>query len=172
MCWKKGSWQPVLWTLWGLHKLSTHELLCTGQNPGQMSLFQRMWGTKTWFCFSYRGSLTTRTEYQGWNQPAIITISKMKCWGFLNTIQIPDSERQRAWALLWLSWSAGDLNSHSTELISQPCLKPPSALGVFGCPLLHKEDQHRPTYTNISFSKKYTHSNALGEMPQVLKTSS
>lgn len=35
-----------------------------------------------------------------------------------------------------------------------------------------QEDQHRPTYTNIIFSKKYTHSNALGEMPQVLKTSS
>jgi len=49
----------------GLHKLSTQELLCTVNNPGQKSIFQRMCGTNIRFCFSYRGSLTTRTEYQG-----------------------------------------------------------------------------------------------------------
>lgn len=65
---------------------------------------------------------------------------KDQCWFFLNTIQMPGRQRQRAWALTWLSWSAGDMNSCSRKLISQPCLKPPSALGVFGCPLLHKED--------------------------------
>lgn len=85
------------------------------------------------------GILTSKTEYQGWNQPAIIIISKNNVF-FLSTIQTPGRQRQRAWALLWLSWNAWDTNSCSRELISQPCLKPPSALGVFGCPLLHKEN--------------------------------
>lgn len=120
MCWKKGSWQPVLWTLWGLYKLSTHGLLCTGQNPGQMSLFQRMWGTKTWFCFSYRGNLTTRTEYQGWNLPAIITISKMNVGFFKHNSNTRHSEADSSSpALAFLKSRGYEFLFHRTD---QPAL--------------------------------------------------
>lgn len=64
---------------------------------------------------------------------------KDECWFFKHNSNARQTEAESSSpALAFLK--CRDTNSCPTELISEPCLKPLSALGVFGCPLLQEED--------------------------------
>lgn len=108
--WNKGSclqpltsWRSVQVNAVRQPELSTCELLCAMQNSTPKNTFKKSWGTNIWFCLSFGGILTTRTECQGRSQ--------INAFFFSPQTKQSGSQQQRTQVLLWLSLSAWDTNS-------------------------------------------------------------